>query len=109
MPQSIAYVFIKWNRKQNLALFRSESRQNGIPFFLVVTLIVPCTQRTVHDSQGHVASVSTFNGCLTVLDTASPLWALFENVESIDREVDDETQLASLIPLTVDLMWYDVI
>lgn len=40
-----------------------------------------------------VASVSTFAGCLDILDCCRPVWALFENVEAIDREVDQNTHL----------------
>ena len=40
-----------------------------------------------------VASVSTFSGCLDILDCCRPVWALFENVEAIDREVDQNTHL----------------
>lgn len=42
-------------------------------------------------AKGNVASVTTFHGCLDVLDECSPVWAVFENVESVDREVDDDT------------------
>ncbi|CAK9069202.1 unnamed protein product [Durusdinium trenchii] len=44
------------------------------------------------DPEGHVASVTTFHACLDVVDTSRPTWAIFENVESIDREVDPDTQ-----------------
>jgi hypothetical protein len=44
-------------------------------------------------AQGKVASVNTFAACCDVLKTSSPAWALFENVTSIDREVDPETNL----------------
>jgi hypothetical protein len=40
-----------------------------------------------------VASVSTFAGCLDILDCCRPVWALFENVEAIDREVDQNPHL----------------
>ena len=42
---------------------------------------------------GKVASVTTFKACIDVLTTCTPKWALFENVASIEREVDDDTQL----------------
>ena len=35
-------------------------------------------------------SVSTFEGCLTVLERCQPVWAVFENVETIDREVEGD-------------------
>lgn len=41
-------------------------------------------------AQGNVASVSTFHACLDVLDLSTPSWAIFENVESIDKEVDPD-------------------
>ncbi|CAK9118311.1 unnamed protein product, partial [Durusdinium trenchii] len=50
------------------------------------------TKSVNQDPSGNVASVTTFHGCLDVLDECSPVWAVFENVESIDREVDDDTQ-----------------
>ena len=37
-----------------------------------------------------VASVSTFEGCLDILDECAPWIAIFENVQSIDREVEEE-------------------
>ena len=38
---------------------------------------------------GTVASVSTFQGCVDILEECTPIWALFENVESIDRHEDN--------------------
>lgn len=43
-------------------------------------------------AEGEVQSVSTFQGCIDILDKCKPLWTVFENVESIDREVDPNTQ-----------------
>lgn len=48
--------------------------------------------RNKEDPEGKVASVNTFAACCDVLKTSSPAWALFENVTSIDREVDPETK-----------------
>lgn len=42
-----------------------------------------------------MASVTTFHACLDVVDTSRPTWAIFENVESIDREVDPDTHLVT--------------
>lgn len=38
-----------------------------------------------------VASVSTFNGCLDVMELNRPHWVVLENVESIERETDDSS------------------
>ena len=48
-------------------------------------------------AQGKVASVNTFEACCDVLKTSSPVWALFENVTSIDREVDPDVNLSLFI------------
>ncbi len=42
-------------------------------------------------AKGRVASVNTFTGCLDVLGSTQPVWAMLENVLSIDREVDEDT------------------
>lgn len=40
-----------------------------------------------------MASVDTFMACCDVIDACNPQWCVFENVQTIDREVDKDTQL----------------
>ena len=43
----------------------------------------------IKDPAAHVASVTTFNGVLDVMDHCKPSFAMLENVENIDRVDDD--------------------
>ncbi|CAK9086334.1 Uncharacterized protein SCF082_LOCUS40838, partial [Durusdinium trenchii] len=48
-----------------------------------------------NEAEGRVASVTTFMACCDVLEISNPTWAIFENVQAIDRESanDEQTNL----------------
>ena len=39
--------------------------------------------------EAQVASVSTFDGCIDILETSKPDWAVLENVPAIEREEEE--------------------
>lgn len=69
--------------------------------------------RCLFTTKGRVASVTTFMACCDVLEISNPTWAIFENVQAIDRESANDECLClcvlvrCAVPLTTwqPLVW----